>query len=156
MNLILRLLPSLLAQLIVICLGWPLLISGLGQGSHYVLAGWWASLLGLVVLIMGLLVPAIGLVVGLLASLFFRVPAETPVSVDAIGDLTVRGGLLYSVAYIATGFAMWQFAPMTPNSNASYGTGFLVVSVGVAFGFGFFASMVTGRVIARRGLPELT
>jgi hypothetical protein len=148
--LIARLLPSLVPQLLSIALGWNFVISALGQGAHYLVAGWWASLLGLIMLAMGLMLPLAGLAVGLVASLFFRLPADRPVSDNAHGDLVFGGAFVYALAYLACGLLLWQWQPGRPGPNAAYGTGFVVTMVALALSFGLLASMVSAAVVARR------
>ena len=147
---IVRLLPSLAAQLIAIAPSWNFLLAALGQGAHYLLAGWWASLLGLIMLAMGLMIPMAGLGVGLVASLFFRLPADRPMSENAYSDLVFGGALVYALAYLACGLLLWQWQPGRPGPHAAWGTGFFVTVGALALTFGLLASMVTAAVLARR------
>jgi hypothetical protein len=148
--LIARLLPSLAAQLIAIALGWNFLLAALGQGAHYLLAGWWASLLGLTILVMGLTIPVAGLAAGLVASLFFRLPRDRPSTDNAHDDMMFGGAFVYALAYLGCGLLLWQWHPGRPGPHAAYGTGFVITMVVLALSFGLLASMLTSAVVARR------
>ena len=145
-----RLLPSLLFQIGALAIAWPFFIAGMGQGSQYLLAGWWASLLGLVMLAMALMVPLAGLLVGSLASLFFRLPREHVSRPDELASSTFRGGAVFALAYLTTAALLWRHSPPLPSANASYGVDFVIVGTCVAFGFGFLAAMVSVAIVARR------
>lgn len=148
-----RLLPALLPQLVALALTWNFSIAGLGQGAHYVTSGWWGTLLGLVVLAMGLIPLIAGGVVGLLVALFFRVPAQPRVKDDDFAGVMLGGGLLYAAAYLVVGSLMWQFAPPSPGPNATYGTSFVFAAALVALGVGLATSALVTAIITRRGLP---
>jgi hypothetical protein len=148
-----RLLPSLFLQLIALVWAWNFVIASFGQGAHYLVAGWWASLLGLTMLGMGLMPLLAGLLLGLVATLFFRTPHGAPLSDDATFALIFRGAGLHLLAYFAAGVVLWQLAPATPNENAAYDGSFVAVALCVALGFGLLASIATSLVVARRGLP---
>lgn len=145
-----RLLPSLVLQLLAIAVGWEFLIAALGQGAKYLLAGWWASLLGLVMLIMGLVVPAIGLVAGLLPSLILRLPRA--LNQDDFMRAATGAGLLHAAAYLVLGLGLWLRSPGRPGPNADYDGGFLLVTAVLALGFGQLAAMAAGAIVARRPL----
>ena len=145
-----RLLPSLIFQLAAIAVSWPLFVAGFGQGSKYLLAGWWASMLGLVMLGMALMIPLAGLLVGSVASLFFRLPPDHLAQPDDLIGPTLGGGAVYGLGYLATATLLWQFQPGRPSEHADFGSDFIIVGSCVAFAFGFLASLVGVAIIARR------
>lgn len=146
-----RLLPSLLLQLVAIALGWNFLVAALGQGAHYVTSGWWGSLLGLVILAMGLVVPVAGLAAGLVASLSFRLPATRASTDDEFADAVFSSTLMHTLGYLACGLLLWQLRPAQPGPHAAYGTGFAITSVLIAVAFALLASIAAVAIVARRG-----
>jgi hypothetical protein len=143
-----RLLPSLVLQLAAIAVTWDFVIAGLGQGAKYLVAGWWASLLGLVMIGMVLMVPLAGLIAGLLPSLLLRLPRPMEEGEYALAAL--GAGLLHAAAYVALGTALFGAAPPRVSPNADYDAAFVLVSVLVAVGFGLVAAFGAGAIVARR------
>jgi len=145
-----RLLPSLVFQLGAIALAWPFFVASVGQGSKYLLLGWWGSLLGLVMLGMALMVPLAGLLVGSVALLFFRLPQDHAARPDDLVGSTFLGGAVFGLAYLAAATWLWQVQPGRPSENAGYGSDFIIVGTCLAFAFGFLAALVSVAIVARR------
>jgi len=145
-----RLLPSLALQLLAIAIGWEFVSAGLGQGAKFLFAGWWASLLGLVMIGMVLMIPLAGLLAGLLPSLLLRLPEALDEGDYALAAL--GAGLLHGAAYVALGTALFQAWPPRASPNADYDAGFVLVAVVVAAGFGLVAAFGAGAIVARRPL----
>ena len=141
MSMTLRLLTMALVHLIAVVYGWHFLIETLGQTARYLPAGWWASLLALVMLGMGLMIPAGALLVSLLlgALLLRLAPA-------AAGQPVVNTGiavLFFALAYAAGGLLMWQLAPPTPHAHSSYGLAFQLLSVSMVVCLGLLCGLAT-------------
>lgn len=149
-----RLLPGLLPQLAALGFTWNFCIAGVGQGAHYVTAGWWGTLLGLVVLTMGLAPMLAGAVVGMLLSLFVRVPPHTRVNDDGFVGLMLGGGLFYAASYLALASVLWQFSPPAAGPHATYGTSFVLFGALAALSLGMGTSACVTAVVARRGPPS--
>jgi hypothetical protein len=147
---LLRLLPSLALQLIAIAWGWDLLVPMLGQGAHYLVAGWWATLLGLVMIGMALMGPFAALLLGLVPSALLRLPQPL-----AEGDFALAwmgAGLVHGAAYLALGGLLWRAWPFKAGPYAAFDGTFLAVAVAVAIGFGLLAAFGAGAIVARRPL----
>ena len=143
-----RLLPSLALQLLAIAAGWDFVIATLGQGAKYLVAGWWASLIGLVMIGMGLMVPLVGLLAGLIPSLLLRLPQ--PMDEGDFALAWMGTGLLHGAAFIALGGVLWRVWPAAASPNADYDGTFLLVASLVAVGFGLVGTFGTGALVARR------
>lgn len=145
---LLRLMPTLLLQLLALAIGWDLLIALLGQGARFVVAGWWASLLGLVMIGMALLIPLVGLLAGLLPSLLLRLPQPMDEGDFALAATGI--GLLHAASYLGLGLVLMRLWPPRASPNAIYDGHFLLVAAFVAGGFGLLSAFGSGAIVARR------
>ncbi len=146
-----RLLPSALAISASIPLGWPLLIAALGQGAHFIASGWYGSLLGIVVLTAGLIVPLIGLAAALGLAALLRFPDEQlPMKQAPFDDLVAASFALFALACVVPGTLMWWLSPPQATSNSNYGTAF-AITVAVMVGiFALWGGALCSHVLARR------
>ena len=141
MTMLLRLTAMALVHLIAVVYCWHFLIETLGQTARYLPAGWWASLLALVMLGMGLMVPASALFVSLLlGALLLRWAPAVP------GQPVVNTGLavlLFALAYAAGGLLMWQLAPPMPHAHSSYSLAFQLLSASMVVCLGLICGLAT-------------
>ena len=86
-------------------LSWDGMTDGIAQGTHYVVLGWYASLIGLYVIVMAAWVPLLGMAasLGVAALLRMRPPAAMP-------ELAQRWLLLFGPAvFLAATWGTWTF-----------------------------------------------
>lgn len=152
MSQLLRLSAMALVHVVAVVYCWHYLIETLGQTARYLPAGWWASLLALVMLGMGLMIPATALFISLLVgtALVRLAPPEPGQSVVDTG----LAMLLFALAYAAGGLLMWRLAPPTPHEHSSYGLAFQLLSASMVVCLGLLCGIATAWWL-RRIQPRL-
>ena len=120
---------------------------GMAQGTHYVVLGWYASMIGLFVIAMVVWVPLLGIAVSLLVAVLLRMRPPA-----AIPELARRWLLLFGPAvFVAGAWAAWTFMwsahPPVATEFAHYDaayfwiTGLIIGSIAIAGG-GYAAGIV--------------
>lgn len=120
---------------------------GMAQGTHYVVLGWYASMIGLFVIAMAVWVPLLGIAVSLLVAALLRMRPPA-----AIPELAQRWLLLFGPAvFVAGAWAAWTFMwsahPPVATEFAHYDaayfwiTGLIIGSLAIAGG-GYAAAIV--------------
>ena len=130
-----------------IILGWNWLTDMMAQGTHYMLLGWYASLLGLFSIGMVAWVPLLGAAASLLVAMLLSMHPPAVVSELGKGCLALFGLAVFVVASWCTWALMWWSFPPVATEYARYDTayflttGLIVGSLAVATG-GFAAVIV--------------
>ncbi|WP_137939491.1 hypothetical protein [Chitinivorax sp. B] len=118
LQMIWRLLLVGLVQIAVIAAGWSWWVDGLGQAASYLSAGWWASMLGLIVLAMVLLVPLAAMGLGGLVAFLLGRSLKLAIDGLKVGLLAL---LWFAVCHGIAYHWLWQLQPPVPNQHSSYG-----------------------------------
>lgn len=147
---LLRQIPASLAIAASIVLSWDRLIQSLGQGSHYLMLGWWASLMGGFVLVFGILVPMVAVAVGAVGCYLLRVPvSQAPMDETRYARMMVGAFFMHAGACVVPGVLMWSRDHPLPNEHAKFDavfgwtTGLLTVSLATG------AATLCSRLVAR-------
>lgn len=136
-----------------IAFGWHMLTESLGQGVEAILAGGYGIFLGAVVVGMGLMIPAGGLIASLCVAHLLRGPApEGSADAPRPPRIHVASQLAYALSIAAATSIMWRIAPPQPGEYARFGTAFFVLAGLLALAFSVCGALFSARILLRRPL----
>lgn len=132
-----------------IVLAWHRVTDGIAQGAPYLLAGWWASLIGLFVVTMALIGPLLGALVSLLLAVVLRLRRPAAVGVETDRWLSFAAPAAYFGASWVTWQLMWWARTLVPTEHAAYGSSYFwilaLLGATVAVPVGAFAAHLVIR-----------
>lgn len=140
---------STLPYLVAIALSWRWVTDGMAQGAPYLLAGWWASLIGLFVVTMASLGPLAGGLVSMFLAEGLRLRPPAAVDIRADRWLSFAGPALYFLLPWLAWEVLWWWQPPVPTREATYGPAYFwvlgVLAATFAVPLGAFAAHLVIR-----------
>ena len=144
-----RLVPGALLVASSVVWGWDFLVQSLGQGTQSLLAGWWASMLGAVMLTTGLWVPLAGVAGAALVAFLLRLrPPREPLDAAARTRLGLGAWGLFALALAAPFVVLWQVAPPVRSAHARFDAAFIWTSALLLNAVAVMAAMACVRLLA--------
>lgn len=142
-----RITVSSVAFLASIILGWNFLTDMMAQGTHYMLLGWYASLLGLFSIAMVAWVPILGAAASLLVAALLRSPA---IGSELAGRwMLLFGPAVYVAASWGTWTLMWRLQPPIATDYARYDTAYFLTTGLIVGSLAVFAGGFTAQIVQR-------
>lgn len=152
MNALLRIALSSLPYAVAIVLSWQYVTDGIAQGATYLVAGWWASFIGLFVVTMALLGPLLGALVSMFLAEGLQLRPPAAVSVSADRWLTFAGPAVYfGVSWLTWQVMWWRHTPVR-TEHALYGPSYFWVLGALGLSVAVFVGGYAAHLVVRRAL----